>query len=436
MKMNSVWSEAVKKDRQSRPTLQGNVKTEVLVIGGGMVGILTAYRLQQAGVKCIVAEAGTVGCGITKNTTAKVTAQHGLIYSDIIKRRGVEAAKAYYETNQQAVAEFKKLAETYPCDFEGKSAFVYSVNQRDKLEQEAQAYQKIGLAGDLQETVPFPLPVVGALEMKNQGQMHPLKLLLSLAKELEIYENTFVRNITDGVAETDGGKIYADHIVLATHYPLVNIPGLYFMKLYQHRSYVIALEGAEDIPGMYVDCQQTGYSLRTYQNLLLLGGGGHRTGKQGGGFTQLRGFAEYAFPGAKERFCWATQDCMSLDHMPYIGRHRAGNRQLYVATGMSKWGMTGSMVAGRILCDMIVHGKSNLESLYSPRRPMAGLQLASNLCSATAGLLSIGGPRCTHMGCKLHKNCAEGTWDCACHGSRFDEVGHVIDNPAKKRAHL
>ena len=133
-----------------------------------MAGILTAYRLQQAGVKCIVAEAKTVGCGVTKNTTAKVTAQHGLIYSDIIKRRGVEAAKAYYEANRQAVADFKKLSEKYPCDFQEKSAFVYAVDRRDKLEREAQAYRQIGLSADLQETPPLPISTVGALEMKNQ----------------------------------------------------------------------------------------------------------------------------------------------------------------------------------------------------------------------------------------------------------------------------
>lgn len=435
--MQSVWSESIKNEQHKRiPMLEQDIKTDVLVIGGGMAGILTAYRLQQAGVKCVVAEAETVGGGITKNTTAKVTAQHGLIYSKIIGRQGVEAAKSYFAANQQAVADFKSLSEKYPCDFEEKSAFVYSTNRRDVLEQEAQAYQKIGLAADILDALSLPFPVVGAIELQHQGQIHPLKLLCALAENLDIYENTFVKNIAGGVAETEKGKIYADHIVLATHYPLVNIPGLYFMKLYQHRSYVIALEGAGDLSGMYVDWQQDGYSFRTYQNLLLLGGGGHRTGKQGGGYVQLRNFVKKTWPHAKQQFCWATQDCMSLDNMPYIGRHRAGSRNLYVATGMSKWGMTGSMVASRILSDLIVYGKSDLEALYSPRRPMAGLQLASNLCSAAAGLLRVGGPRCTHMGCKLNKNCAEGTWDCACHGSRFDAAGHVIDNPAKRRAHL
>lgn len=407
--MESVWSASVKEAHQGQhPALKGDIKTDVLVIGGGMAGILTAYRLQQAGVNCIVAEGETVGSGITKNTTAKVTAQHGLIYGDIIKRRGVETAKAYLQANQQAVADFRTLSEQYPCDFEEKTAFVYSRDRRDKLEQEAQAYQKLDLSANLMESLPLPIDTVGALGMAQQGQIHPLKLIFALAEKLDIYENTFIRRVTEGVAETDGGKIRADHIVLATHYPLVNIPGLYFMKLYQHRSYVIALEGAEELEGMYVDEQQDGHSFRTYQKLLFVGGGGHKTGKQGGGFTELRYLAKRAWPGAVERFSWATQDCMSLDGIPYIGRHRAGTNHLYVATGMSKWGMTGSMVASRLLCDLIVHGKSDLEPLYSPRRPMAGLQLASNLCSAAAGLLSIGGPRCTHMGCKLHKTVWKG----------------------------
>ncbi|MCI8610965.1 MAG: FAD-dependent oxidoreductase [Clostridiales bacterium] len=435
--MESIWSAGVKEIQpKTHPALQGDVKTDVLVIGGGMAGILTAYRLQQAGARCIVAEAKTVGSGITQNTTAKVTAQHGLIYGDIIKKRGLDAAKMYLAANQQAVADFCMLAGRYPCDFEEQNAYVYSVDNRDKLEQEAQAYQKLGLSANIVECPSLPFSMVGALCMQHQGQFHPLRLLWELAKQLDIYEHTFIRHVQDGIACTEAGSIHAEHIVLATHYPMINIPGLYFMKLYQHRSYVLALEGAPHLDGMYVDACPEGFSFRHYQNLLLVGGGSHKTGKQGGGFAPLRALVKQAWPNASERYFWATQDCMSLDNTPYIGRHRAGTGQMYVATGMSKWGMTGSMVASRLLCDLILSGKSDLETLYSPRRPMAGGQLVSNIGSAAAGLLSIGGPRCTHMGCKLHKNGEEGTWDCPCHGSRFDGEGHVIDGPAKKQAHV
>lgn len=414
------------------PVLEGDIKTDVLVIGAGLTGILTAYRLKQAGVDCVVAEAKTVGSGVTKNTTAKITAQHGLIYADAIKRFGVEQARRYYDANTWAIQEYRGLSEQYPCDIEEKTAYVYTVRDRAKLEREAAAYGKIKLSARIEERPHIPIQTLGALSMENQAQFHPLKLLLPLFEGLRIYENTFVRAITRNKAITNKGTITAKSIVLATHFPLVNIPGLYFIKMYQHRSYVIALENAPLPEGMYVDERQDGHSFRTYQNLLFIGGGDHKTGKKGGGLLELRGLAGKAYPDARERYAWAAQDCMTLDGLPYIGRHRAGKNDLYVATGFQKWGMTSSMVASKLLCDLITVGRSEWEELYSPQRSILRPQLAVNAFSAAVGLLSIGGPRCSHMGCKLHKNGVEGSWDCSCHGSRYDRKGHVLDNPAKR----
>ncbi len=428
----SVWGESVSGGSVGRAPLSHDITTDALVIGGGMAGVLTAYRLKQTGMDCVIAEAQTVGSGITKNTTAKITAQHGLLYAQILERLGSEAAKLYLDAHTQAIGDFRELSQRYPCDFEEKNAYVYSISDRAALEREAAAYHKLGLAARLEETPPLPFPTAGALCMEHQAQFNPLKLLTALAREVTVYERTPVRSIDGRTAVTDGGKITAGHIVLATHYPMINIPGLYFLKLYQHRSYVIALEDAPPLDGMYVDERQDGHSFRTYQNLLLIGGGDHKSGKEGGGFAELRGLAQQYCPLAKERFHWATQDCMTLDGLPYIGRHRAGSPQLYVATGFNKWGMTGSMVAARLLRDLMVGGKSELETLFSPRRSMLSGQLFKNIASSAAGLLSVGGPRCAHMGCKLHLNSAEKTWDCPCHGSRFDEDGRVIDNPAKR----
>jgi len=433
--MQSVWSNTIEK-KKPRPTLTGEVDTDVLVVGGGMAGVLTAYRLKIAGLRCVIAEAKTVGSGVTKNTTAKITAQHGLIYADIIRNSGLEKAKGYLDVNTQAIEEFRALASMHPCDFEEKTAYVYSVDRRDKLEREANAYQKLGLCSDIVETASLPFKTAGALGMVRQAQFNPLKLLTALSDDLDIYENTLILDIDGNIAQTADGKIRAKYIILTTHFPMINIPGLYFMKLYQHRSYVIALRGAPMLEGMFVDEREDGHSFRTYQDLLLVGGGDHKTGKTGGGFEELRSLSKKAWPLADEGFCWATQDCMSLDCIPYIGRHHSGDESLYVATGFNKWGMTGSMVAARLLCDLLVHGKSEMEALYSPRRSMITPQLAVNLGSAAAGIFSIGGPRCTHMGCKLHKNNTEGTWDCPCHGSRFDQAGKIIDNPAKRGAKL
>jgi len=428
--MTSVWTETT--HPKPRPSLQGDRSTDVLIIGGGLAGILTAHLLSEAGLCPIVVEAKTIGDGVTKHTTAKITAQHGLIYADLIKRFSIDKAKQYYNANTAAIGRYRTLAAHFPCDFEEKTAYIYSINDRQKLERDAEAYHKLGIPGTIEETPALPFSTVGALALKHQAQFHPLKLLHALADGLEVYENTFVRKIDGRAAYTAAGKITARHIVLATHYPLINIPGLYFMKLYQHRSYVAALEGASLIDGIYLDEAKTGLSFRTYGDLLFVGGGSHRTGKRGGGYTALESFLAKTYPTAKIKYRWATQDCMSLDKVPYIGRHRVGAEALYVATGFNKWGMTGSMVAAELLTSLIVHGKSEYEALYNPQRNMLSGQLCINLAAATAGLVSPGSPRCAHMGCKLHRNHAEQTWDCACHGSRFDAKGHVINNPAKK----
>ena len=428
--MHSIWSATTK--REPHPPLKQDIETNVLIIGGGMCGVLTAYFLKEAGVRTVIVEAKEIGSGTTKNTTAKITAQHGLIYADLIKRFGTEKARQYYEANTQAIARYHTLSQTFPCDFEHKTAHVYARDHRDKLLRELDAYQKLNIPATFEETLPLPLSTVGAIAMADQAQFHPLKLLYALADTLNIYENTLVHQIEGNVARTSQGKIKAEHIVLATHYPLVNIPGRYFLKLYQHRSYVLALKNAAAFRGMYIDEAEDGFSFRLYDDLLFIGGGAHRTGKSGGGYNTLSQFAEKSYPEAVPEYTWATQDCMSLDKIPYIGRHRRGKERLYVATGFGKWGMTSSMVAAELLSDLILGKKNEYEILFDPGRSILSRQLFANIGAAVAGLASLGAPRCSHMGCKLKKNSAESTWDCPCHGSRFTTCGQVIDNPAKR----
>ena len=428
--MQSVWSDTAK--RQPNPPLAGDIKTDVLIIGGGMCGILTAHMLQESGAECVVVEAKTAGDGTTKNTTAKITAAHGLIYADLIERVGAEKARQYYDANTAAICRYRDLSKRFPCDFEEQISYVYSTDNRQKLEREAQACHRLKIDAKIEENLQLPMPVAGAVSMHGQAQFHPLKLLYALAEGLNLYENTFVHKIVGLTAHTSKGKITAKHIVLATHYPMINIRGLYFVKLYQNRSYVTAVEGVPLLNGMYRDEQEAGYSFRSYGDLLLVGGGAHRTGKKAAGHAGLQNFVRQAYPGCAEKYSWAAQDCMSLDQIPYVGRQRAGSANLYVAGGFNKWGMTGAMAAAKILTELIISGKSKWEALYTPQRSMLSRQLFVNLGAAAAGLLSIGGPRCSHMGCKLHRNRAENSWDCACHGSRFDQDGNVMDNPAKK----
>lgn len=434
--MKSLWEKEVILD--SFPKLEGEHKTDVLIVGGGMAGLLCAYFLQKHGVDYCLAEAGRIAEGVTGHTTAKITSQHGLLYHEIADRYGTEAALRYYSANQAALEVYRTLCHQAACDFEEKDNYVYSVKNRRKLEWEMTVLDRIHVKASFAETLPLPFGTCGAVAFPNQAQFHPLKFLKMITPDLKVYENTKAvafdayekRSGRRKVLFSGGTVVYAKEIIVATHFPMLNKHGSFFMKLYQHRSYVTAWKNAPQMLGMYVDEDNKGFSFRTSGDYLLLGGGGHRTGKKGGSYTELRGAGETFYPQAEEVCRWAAQDCMSLDGIPYIGAYSKGSKHLYAATGFNKWGMTSSMVAAMLLTDLVLGKKNEYEDLFSPSRPMLTGQLAMNLAESVAGLLSFSKKRCPHLGCALKWNNEEHSWDCPCHGSRFSEGGALLDNPA------
>ena len=432
--MDSIWKKDVK--LPEFPELKEDKKTEVLIIGGGMTGVLCAYFLQERGVDYMLAEAEKICSGTTGSTTAKITAQHSLIYDKILKSRGLETAAMYLHANLDAVERFAELCAGVDCDFERKTSYVYSVDSLTKLEKEADALARIGFYSELTDRTELPFPVAGALAFNNQAQFNPLKFVASIASGLKIRENTRITEFLqtekgENMAITDRGfRIKYKKAIFAAHFPINNKHGLYFLKLYQHRSYVMALKGAPKIHGMYVDENKKGLSFRGYEDMLLLGGGSHRTGKKGGDWQELRDFAGMYYPDSKEIACWATQDCMSLDGVPYIGVYSKNMPECFVASGYNKWGMTSSMVAAMLLADMVTERENPYAKVFDPSRGMIKPQLLVNGCEAVKNLLTPTAKRCPHMGCALKWNVTEQTWDCPCHGSRFDKEGKVLDNPA------
>lgn len=426
--MDSLWKQTSK--LPSFDELEGHIKTDVLIIGGGLAGLLCAYTLVQAGIDCVVVEASRICSGITKNTTAKMTSQHGFIYGKLIREFDVETARQYLRANEHAIESYRTLCKTIGCDFEEKDHFVYCVDDAQKVDREMEALQKIGCHADRIDRLLLPFPVAGAIRFSHQAQFHPLKFVEGIIKDLTIYEHTAVLELIGTVAVTDHGKISARKVIVATHFPFINKHGSYFLKLYQHRSYVIALENAPNVKGMYVDEAQKGMSFRNAGNTLLIGGGDHRTGKCGGNFVELETFAKRYYPEANVKYRWATQDCITLDGIPYIGRYSNKTTDLYTVTGFNKWGMTSSMVAALLLSDLI-QGKDNPNArVFSPSRTILRPQLAVNGFEAVKSLLTPTAPRCPHLGCALKWNTLEHSWDCPCHGSRFTEDGKIMDNPA------
>lgn len=474
--MKSVWSESCK--FRKREALNKDIKTDVLVIGAGIAGILTAYMLKQKGRDVVLIDAAEIASGNTKNTTAKITSQHDLIYSKLISEFGEEKARQYAKANELAIKKYKEIIEykRIECDFEEKPAYVYSLNEVDVLKEEVEAAKNLGIDAEFVQEVNLPFKIKGAVKFNNQAQFNPLKFLRGISNELVIYENTRALEIKENLVVTSGGNITANNIVVATHYPIMNAPGYYFMKMHQERSYVLALENTSEIDGMYIDLNKEGYSFRTYNNLLLLGGISHRTGEneEGGSYDELRKVVKKLYPKAKEKYYWSAQDCMTIDGIPYIGRYSNETPNIYVATGFNKWGMTSSMVSAMIISDMILEKENDFSEIFSPRRFDLSLSInniANDLIETAknfiaqkvyipsseiehiknghGGIIEYNGEKvgvykdkegkeffvstkCTHLGCQLSWNADELTWDCPCHGSRFDYKGRLIGSPATK----
>lgn len=474
--MESVWSESCR--IRKREVLSKDIKTDILIIGAGITGILTAYMLKQKGKDVILIDAAEVASGNTKNTTAKITSQHGLIYHKLISEFGEEKARQYAKANELAIKKYKEIIEErkIECDFEEKSAYIYSLNDIESIKEEVRAANKIGINAEFVEKIKLPFEIKGAIRFSNQAQFNPLKFLKDIAKDLIIYENTRAIEIKENLVITNNGNIMANHIVVATHYPIMNTPGYYFLRMHQERAHVIALENVRDIDGMYIDANNDGYSFRNYKDLLLLGGVKQRTGEneEGGNYNKLREAAKKLYPKSKEKYYWSAQDCMTIDGIPYIGKYSDETPNTYVATGFNKWGMTSSMVSAMIISDMILENKNDFSDIFSPKRFDLSLSISNiakdisettknfiaqkiyipsskieHIKNGHAGIVEYNGEKvgvyknnegkefivstkCSHLGCQLNWNADELTWDCPCHGSRFDYKGRLIGSPATK----
>lgn len=446
--MRSLWSETIQLEKRKK--LTADMRCQNVVIGAGMAGVLIAYLLQEKGQEVIVLEAKEIGSGQTKNTTAKITSQHGCIYYDMIKSTDFERAKGYAKANEEAIQLYKDIItkEGIACDFEELPSFLYTQKEegRNRLRKEARAARSLGIKaeyirGDMVKELPFG--VMGAVKFEGQAQFHPLEFIQGLADKLTIYEHTKVLEVDDYFVITEEHVIVADNVIFATHYPFPIVPGYYFMRQHQSRSYVIAIEG-EGVPkhlsGMYYGIDKDGLSFRCANGKLLVGGGSHRTGKkpQESGFCFLRNQIKEYYSDSQEVAFWAAQDCMPHDGIPLIGRFSIKYENWYVATGFQKWGMTTAMVAAMIISDAVCGKENPYAYVFAPQRILfrAGWKMFlvdvwESVVGLGSGMFAKKRERCTHMGCTLKWNEEEKSWDCPCHGSRYSAAGGLLDHPAQ-----
>ncbi len=439
--MESLWRYETH-DIECKKIQSGSYR-DVIVIGAGMAGLLTAYYLQKKGLKVLVLEAKTIACGQTERTTAKITSQHDLKYNKLIKDVGIKKAQMYASANERAIEEYDKLIKEnkIDCDFERVPAYLYTREDSRHMINEAKAAVRLGIDAYYTKETELPFDVKGAVCFNNQAQFSPLKFVKFLAKNVEVLEHIRVRKIKGNQIITDNGIFKANKIVVATHYPIINFPGMYFLRQHQERSYVLVLSGCSPINGMYYGVDKNGLSMRQAGEFLLLGGDSHRTGwnRKGGSYCFLRKEAERYFPEAKEVMRFAAQDCMPHDGIPFIGKYSVFTPNIYVATGFQKWGMTTSMVAAMILSDEICGRKNPYRKVFSPQRIniLASfsnffIDVGVNIAGLLNGWVGSKEYRCPHLGCSLVWNDEEQSYDCPCHGSRFGANGEIFDNPSVK----
>ncbi len=479
----------------SFPALNEDQSFDVTVVGGGITGITTGYLLSKEGLRVAIVEAGKILNGTTGHTTAKVTAQHSLIYDELISHFGQEKARLYYSSATDAMEFIKSTIKDkqIECDFSMEDAYIYAIKDQyaSKIEKEADAYRKLGIDGSIVPSIPFEIKIQNALVMKNQGQFHPLKYLKKVVDEFTnangvIFENTTATDIEEGaqpkLVTRSGNKITSKYIVIASHFPFYDKKGLYFTRMYPERAYVIAIKPRLTFPGgMYLSADDTTRSLRytpvNGEKLVLVSGENHKPG-QGIDTMQhylaLEEFAEEIFGIEQYKYRWSTQDLTTLDKVPYIGPITENHSNILLATGFRKWGMTNSTSAALLLKDLILEKENPYKELFSPQRYNADPSLKkfistnadvaghllkgklefvpkdpNDLTNDEGSVVMVNGKRagafkdsdgklhivdttCTHLGCEVEWNHGDHTWDCPCHGSRYSIDGEVIEGPTKK----
>ena len=387
----SYWVESTPKTNY--PSAQGNIDTDVLIIGGGITGIVTAYMLSQknASLNITIVEADRMAMGVTANTTAKITSQHGLLYDYLLKTFGYDTAKGYLDSNEEAIKTIKNIVESEDinCDLMSQDSYVYTCDSKktQMIVDEVSAVTSLGVDAKYVTKATLPFKIKAAIKFPNQAQFHPRKYLLSLLTILErrnvkLFESSKVVDIkhTKDKYEVfvNDNRITTKYLVMATHYPIKNFPGMYFIKMYQDSSYAIGVELDEDIfDGMYISCddQVTSFRNTTYNDgkkLLIVGGSSHKTGDTSvnvdESYKNLENYIKQIYPKAKIKYRWMTEDCVTLDKIPYIGEFSKFLPNMYVATGYKKWGMTTSHVAANIISDKILGIENPYEETYTATR--------------------------------------------------------------------
>lgn len=488
--MNSYWNNSNKNIRKKFNTLKDDMVTDICIIGGGITGISIGYELNKRNKDFIILEKDIIANKTTGCTTAKITSQHGLIYDYLINSFGKNFANNYLLANETAIKNIKNIIdkENIDCDFKIDSSYVYTSDKNNvqKIKNEASALNLLNHNFEYLTDIPLPLDILCGIKFYNQANFNPLKYVYGLIKTFyknNIFEHSLVTKIKykNGKYEIFANNkiVKCNNLILATKYPIKDIPGFYFLKLYQETSYAICIKtNGKKFDGMYINVDIPKLSFRWINDdTLIIGGNNHKTGDNVNTldmYKYLEDIAKKIYPNCKILHKWNSEDTISLDKLPYIGKFSNILPNLYVATGFNKWGMTSSNIVANIVCDKIENKKNKFEDIFNSTRfkPIKNIKELNNMIKESVYSLFINKikirfknnkennnlngfiikegnkligisrdekgniykikPICTHLGCLLNYNHLDNTWDCPCHGSKYNFDGKLIYGPSCK----
>ncbi len=475
--MDSIWIEGTKLKHDI--TLQGDVNKNIVIVGGGIAGFLTAFRIAKSGQDVTLIEANTLFSGVTRGTTAHIEALQGYIYTKLSKT-SFARAKNFFDSQIDAISEYEALIKEYniDCDFERLDSYLFSPNNLSDLIKEYEILSYMGAEVELVDTAKIlDYKIDGAIKLANQAIFEPIKFLNGLPINFEVIEHTRVKkvDIKKKLLYTEKALIKANKIIIATNFPIIDSSGWYFMKMYKSHSYTVAIDKGNNLNGMYQSDEENGLTFRNQKDYVIVGGLDHRSGRidKENKFDRLYQNGLHLSQGGKCKFRWSANDCITFDNLPYIGYYNSKSKDVFVITGFNKWGMANSMISSILIKDMIIGNKNKYQHLFSPQRTrMPSITCVKNLLAVTKNLiimpltipmkcakslnndegaivlykglkkavykdcdgnLHICQAFCSHLGCQLKFNYETKTWDCPCHGSRYDIDGNIITAPAVDR---
>ena len=476
----SFWHQT--KSVANFPKLNQDIAVDVAVVGGGISGIIAAFELAKTNQRVALFEARELLHGTTGYTTAKLSAQHNLIYDELIKKYDEKTAQLYYEANMEGIEIIKDIVakENIACDLKEQEAYVYTQDKRkvEMLNQEAIAYNKLKIDGGLKEELPVDISVQSSIVMRKQYEFHPVAFLagvIELLKKMnvKIYEQTTINQIIDGrpveLKTNTGHTIKSKQAICATQYPVHEPKKIYARRFEPEISFALACEIEESFPGgMYINCDDPKRTFRAMRannkEYLLVGGESHPIGD---GFSDqeryenILAFAKANFTVKKVIAHWSSHDLITKDRIPMIGIIHPDEENVFVITGFSKWGLANAAIGAHVLKDLLDDKENPYKEMFDPHRDIPKddketsekhkssihRQKIEKLKTNEAiiidkdddkvgvykdkqGSLHYLDMSCTHLGCGVKWNDGDKTWDCPCHGSRFSAIGNVVAGPA------